>query len=92
MRQWHFLKSKNRLWLLRTAVLAAGMLLAIYAVLGIVPFGDRSVVTGDLDGQYPPCFAHYSRSWTQSMTYGLDKGLGGNLSGLFAYYVSSPLI
>ena len=82
---------KNGFWLLCTALFAAGMVLAIYFVLGIVPFGDRSVVTGDLGGQYLPYFAHYSRSWTQSMTYGLDKGLGGNLIGLFAYYVSSPL-
>lgn len=76
-----------------TVLLSFGMMLALYALLGIYPFGDGTVLTGDLNGQYINYFSHYKRAFLgdSGFFYGFDKSLGGSLLGLFAYYVSSPL-
>ncbi len=73
--------------------LAAGMMVCIYAVWGIWPFGENTVITGDLNGQYIPYFSHYQRVFfgEAGFFYGLDKSLGGAFAALFSYYVASPL-
>ncbi len=75
------------------AILATGMVLGIYVAMGIWPFGQRTVITGDLNGQYIPYFAHYQRFFQgeAGFFYGFDKSMGGPLVALFAYYVASPL-
>ena len=80
-------------WTFYTALLAAGMMLGVFVLLGIWPFGDGTVLTGDLNGQYINYFAHYKRAFAgqAGFAYGFDKSLGGSLLGLLAYYVSSPL-
>lgn len=86
-------QQQNRKYIAITAAVALAMLLLLYALLGIIPFGGNTVLTGDLNGQYTSYYAHYKRVVTgqAGFAYGFDKGLGGNLLGLFAYYVSSPL-
>ena len=56
--------TKKRTWrpAACTALLAVGMAAALYAVLGIFPFGDASVLTGDLNAQYIPYFVHFRRA------------------------------
>lgn len=85
------LRVAKTVWL--TAAIALAMLLFAYFLLGIYPFGNGTVLTGDLKGQYISYYAHFRRVFTSGagFAYGLDKGLGGSLLGLFAYYVSSPL-
>lgn len=80
-------------YMFATAVSASIMLLAVYILLGISPFGGNTVLTGDLNSQYISYFSHYKRAFLNSagFSYGMDKSLGGGLMGLFAYYVSSPL-
>ncbi len=75
-----------------TALLACGMMLGVYIALGIWPFGDMTVLTGDLNAQYVNYFAHFKHalSGAAGFSYGFDKSLGGGLLGIFAYYVSSP--
>ncbi|MFV0412199.1 MAG: YfhO family protein, partial [Oscillospiraceae bacterium] len=76
-----------------TAAIAAAMLLLRYVLLGIYPFGDGTLLTGDLNGQYINYFAHFKSAFSGQggFAYSFTKSLGGNLLGLFAYYVSSPL-
>ncbi len=78
---------------LLAGALAAGMMLCVYMVRGIWPFGELTVITGDLNGQYIPYFSHYQRFFNgeAGFFYGFDKSLGGPLAALFAYYVASPL-
>lgn len=85
------LTTTKTMWL--TAAIALAMLLFAYFLLGIYPFGDGTVLTGDLKGQYISYYSHFRRVFTSGagFAYGMDKGLGGSLLGLFAYYVSSPL-
>lgn len=77
---------------LLTLALAAALVLVLYARLGIWPFGDGTVLTGDLNGQYINYFAHFRRALLagEGFGYGFDKALGGGLLGIFAYYASSP--
>lgn len=74
-----------------TALVTGVALLAAYAVLGIFPFGDGSVITGDLNSQYIPYFAHYRDAlWGDGgFATTFEKSLGGSLTGIFAYYCSS---
>lgn len=74
---------------------AGGMVLilcAVYALCGYWPFGPNSVMTGDLNSQYIPFYAHfYDAARTGgSLVYAGDMGLGGGSFALFAYYFASP--
>lgn len=78
--------------LLLTALCAAVAVCAIFAVLGIAPFGENSVVTGDLKGQYIRYYASLRAAILEgeSLAYTFTKSLGGSTLGLYAYYYSSP--
>ena len=75
---------------------AAGMVVilgVVYALCGYWPLGPNSVMTGDLNSQYIPFYAHFYEalhSGTGSLTYAGDMGLGGGSFALFAYYFASP--
>ena len=80
----------GRLWLA-----AGGMALlvcAVYAACGFWPFGPNSVMTGDLNSQYIPFYAHFYDAVRGggSLFYADDLGLGGGAFALFAYYFASP--
>lgn len=87
--------NKRREWLpvLGTALAAGMLILLLYAALGVCPFGDRSVMTGDLGGQYIPYFIHFRRALENgtTMAASFEKSLGGGLLGVFSYYSASPI-
>ena len=68
------------------------LLLGIFAALGLAPFGDRSLLVSDAQGQYLSYFALYQDLFAGKADwfYSFGKLLGGSLSGLFAYYLASP--
>ncbi len=68
------------------------LMLVCYAVEGIYPFGDRTVYTWDLEGQYSSFMnlLHHMLTGKASWAYSLSGGLGGSTLGLIAYYLSSP--
>lgn len=64
-----------------------------FAVEGVVPFGDNSVLIWDAKIQYKDYFGYL---WdvlhgNASLDYSTAKSLGGNMFGLFAYYLTCPL-
>ncbi len=67
--------------------------LIVMIYVGFYPFGDQTIVTWDMQGQYLAFLAYFRRIllgqenlfFTQSMT------LGGANVGLLAYYTLSPL-
>jgi len=65
----------------------------IYAFRGIYPFGDNSLLTVDMAGQYVAFFNALKNifSGTANALYSFSKTLGGNMFGLIAYYLLSPL-
>ncbi len=68
------------------------LLLGIYVLLGIAPFGDRVLLISDARGQYLSYFALYQELFAgkADFFYSFEKLLGGSLSGLYAYYLASP--
>lgn len=90
-------KTKNRL---RTSVLLfscfalpCAILLLVYFVYGIVPFGDKSLLIMDMSGQYSEFFCGLKNIGAQNggILFSWSKVFGSNYAGVFAYYLSSPL-
>lgn len=83
--------ARRHLWLAAGGMLA--LLCVVYAACGYWPFGPNSMMTGDLNGQYIPFYAHFYtalRSGTGSLYYSDAIGLGGGAFALLAYYFASP--
>ena len=68
------------------------LLLALYALLGIAPFGEQALLLADGKGQYLSFFALYQDIFAGRADpfYSFGKLLGGPVSGLYAYYLASP--
>lgn len=84
---------KNKLIFPAAALLPVLFMLVVYARLGVWPFGDKTVYTWDLQGQYSSFMVlmHNLLTGKEHIGYSLTGGLGGNLYGLAAYYLGSPL-
>ena len=78
--------------LLLCALCACGMMAGLYAVMGIWPFGDVTVLTGDLNGQYLNYYAAVREGLLSGdgIAYSFEKGPGGSMLGILAYYIASP--
>lgn len=68
------------------------IMLLIYIIKGIFPFGDRAFLRMDLYHQYLPFHSElqYKLQNFRSLFYTYDVGLGTNFLTLFAYYLASP--
>lgn len=69
------------------------IMLALFIVKGIYPFGDRSFLSADLYHQYMPFFSellHKVREG-ESLYFSFNVGIGSNFLALFVYYLASPL-
>lgn len=69
------------------------LLCGIFAVLGFVPFGGRSLLINDLNIQYVEYFKYLHTIVTgqNSLTYASAAGMGSSFIPIFSYYCSSPL-
>lgn len=69
-----------------------GILLATFALLGIYPFGDVSVMVHDMPVQYADYFGWLIQVMhgKGNLLYSNAAGLGGGMFSLFTYYLSSP--
>ena len=67
-------------------------MLIVYALFKVFPFGNNTVLVMDMDDQYAEFFSYYHRVLTgqDSLVYSFTKEMGGNVFGLFTYYLSSP--
>lgn len=74
-------------------LLAAFLLTALFALLGMYPFGPHSILISDLSVQYAPDLAAYKNQLLSGglQTYSFQIGMGKNTLGLFAYYLASPI-
>lgn len=85
---------KHLFFLFSTALfLPILLMLIIYAFLGIYPFGERCVLALDMNNQYISYFSYLKEilRGNHSLFYTFSKTLGGDMIGLFAYYLMSPL-
>lgn len=65
----------------------------IYMLLGIYPAGNKTILNSDSYLQYVAFLGRIKDilKGDASIFYTFSKSLGGNISGLFAYYIISPL-
>lgn len=64
------------------------VMLAVFAVLGMAPFGDNTILISDMSTQYVEFFCALKNS---DLFFSWSKALGTSYIGVFSYYVSSPL-
>ena len=69
------------------------ILIITYIAVSISPFGAKSVLTVDMDGQYVYFFEQLRDVYTgnASLFYTFERALGGEFLGCFTYYLASPL-
>ena len=74
-------------------LLPAIIITGFYALSGMYPFGDKSVLIMDMSNQYVEFFAGLKNIARResSVFFSWSKYLGSNFIGLFTYYISSPL-
>ncbi|MHC5228350.1 YfhO family protein [Enterococcus sp. LJL99] len=86
--------SKKRTTFLRlmSFLLPFALLLTLWLILGLAPFGKNNLLVSDLGTQYLPflsAFKQYFESGNH-LTYSFSNGIGGSILSLVAYYVISP--
>ncbi len=69
------------------------ILLVLYIIRGVFPFGDKIYVRMDFYHQYAPFMREFCRHVLngESFLYDWDFGLGTNYWAHYAYYLASPL-
>lgn len=68
------------------------VLFGIFKFLDVHPFGNNSYLPIDVDSQYLSFFTYFRNIFLEgsSVFYSLGKSIGGDMYGLFAYYLASP--
>lgn len=79
--------------LISAFLLPAALMLFLFMIKRIYPFGDRSFLSGDLYHQYMPFFSEllHKVKGGESLSFSFHAGIGSNFLALFAYYLASPL-
>jgi len=93
MKLWNKIKDNKLYFYFLAFIIPVIIMTIIYAFRGIYPFGDNSLLTVDMAGQYVAFFNALKNifSGTANIFYSFSKTLGGNMFGLVAYYLLSPL-
>jgi len=65
----------------------------VFIAMEVWPFGDNSVLVLDLNGQYVYFFEALRNAVMEgeSLIYSWSRALGGEFTGIYAYYIASPL-
>lgn len=75
-----------------TAIEVIALYLIIYAIYGIMPFGDKMLYTWDLQAQYSDFYVWYRDAMLgkTDIKYCLIGSFGSGTASFFAYYLASP--
>lgn len=73
-------------------LIPAALTFIAYVIFGVYPFGERSVLTLDLNGQYVYYFENIRDCfWSgESPLYSWSRNLSGGYQGVIGYYLASP--
>lgn len=82
------MKSRNKVRYALCFLLPALLMLAVYAAMGMAPFGDKTILAMDMADQYVEFFCGLKQG---DVYFSWSKALGTTYIGVFTYYVSSPL-
>lgn len=89
LRDWAF---RNKIYFL-AFLLPVVIMYAAYVIFKVYPFGDKSVLVLDLNGQYVYYFETLRDAfWSgdKSMLYNWSRNLSGGFAGVIGYYLASP--
>lgn len=69
------------------------ILILIYILRGIYPFGSECFLRSDMYHQYAPFLAEFQNKLKTggSLTYSWSIGMGVNFTALYAYYLATPI-
>lgn len=86
-------KPKDLLFFLLSFGLPIISLAIAYFMIGLFPFGDKSILTIDLNSQYISFFSYIRNvlHGEAGLFYSFSNAIGGEMAGLNAYYLLSPL-
>lgn len=87
------MKKKSYLKYLLAFSIPFVLLLILCICFNMYPFGKSSILCVDMDGQYVSFFSYFQKVilGEKSILYSFSKTLGGDMIGLFLYYLASPL-
>lgn len=70
------------------------MMQIFWALGGIYPYGDNSILTGDMDLEFVNFYAYFINTFTgkSDWSYMFAKTLGGDFPGLAAFQLHDPLL
>lgn len=93
---WKGIKTKKIAWngaLFAAWAIPVSIMLVLFMINGIYPFGDRSFLFSDMYHQYMPFFSEFVNKIKsgENLFYSWNVGIGSNFLALYAYYLSSPL-
>lgn len=85
-----FFKTDKQLWI--SFLVPFGTLLISYFIFGVFPFGERSVLSLDLNGQYVYYYDYMYDVFAgkESIFYSWSRNLSGEFMGIVGYYLASP--
>ncbi len=68
------------------------VMLFLFLIQGIYPFGGRSFLVSDMYHQYMPFFSEFVRKVQagESLNFSYNVGIGSNFLALYVYYLASP--
>lgn len=88
----NFKGNPQRTGLILSLLIPSMVMLALFVVNRIYPFGDRSFLFSDMYHQYMPFFSellHKIRGG-ENLSFSFNVGIGSNFLALFVYYLASP--
>lgn len=88
---WKMLLKKSYLFL--SFLVPVVIISIVFIVLGVFPYGNNSILTLDMNGQYVYFFEQFRDIITgkSSFYYTFERSLGGEFLGYYTYYLASPL-
>lgn len=97
MTVWQKLKRRIRIQfnpiLFAAWAIPSGIMLLLFMINSIYPFGDRSFLYSDMYHQYMPFFTEFMEKVKagEPLYYSWNVGIGSNFLALYVYYLASPL-
>lgn len=84
-------KGKKKVYILNTIVVLTIIMIS-FSILGMWPFGGKSIAAIDLSGQYLGFYDYLGGVFegTEGVFYSFNKGAGGGMFALWTYYLMSP--
>ena len=86
-------KIVDKKYLIPSLIIPMFIMLLVFVCLKMFPFGDRTILILDMNGQYIYFFEQLRDvlSFESSLFYTFERALGGEFLGIFTYYLASPL-